>query len=368
MGNPLLDISAHVPDELVAKYKVNKGEAVLAEEAHMPVYDELVKDFEVDYVAGGATHNSVRVAKWMMQDGGEASYMGCIAADEFGKQLQANAEKDGVKAAFKMDESAGTGTCAVLVTPDSERTLIANLSAANNYTMDHFEAAEQQATAQAANVIYSAGFFLTVCPDAMVKAATIAKDTGAKYCMNLSAPFLMQVPPLYANMQKVLPLCDFIFGNETEAATFAEVNAFGTTDIKEIAAKIQAMPGKDGKIVVITQGADPTVIADGASVTEYPVIKCDNLVDTNGAGDAFVGGMLAGLAQGKSMAECVALGNYASNVIIQRSGCTFPDTAPTIGASEDVVAVADTPHPTSTTTVTTIKHVDGTTITVTTTA
>ena len=78
--------------------------------------------------------------------------------------------------------------------------------------------------------------------------------------------------------------------------------------------------------VVFTQGADPTlVIADGA-VTSYPVDRLPKelLVDTNGAGDAFVGGFLSQLAQGKPVSECVRAGHYASRVIIQRSGCSFP--------------------------------------------
>ena len=61
-------------------------------------------------------------------------------------------------------------------------------------------------------------------------------------------------------------------------------------------------------------------------VTTYPVeaLPKELLVDTNGAGDAFVGGFLSQLAQGKEMADCVRAGHYAARVIIQRSGCTFP--------------------------------------------
>jgi adenosine kinase len=61
-------------------------------------------------------------------------------------------------------------------------------------------------------------------------------------------------------------------------------------------------------------------------VTKYPVEKLPKelLVDTNGAGDAFVGGFLSQLVQGKSVDECVRAGHYAARVIIQRSGCTFP--------------------------------------------
>jgi adenosine kinase len=86
--------------------------------------------------------------------------------------------------------------------------------------------------------------------------------------------------------------------------------------------------GSRGRTVVFTQGADATVVATAEGVTEYAVIPLEkkDLVDTNGAGDAFVGGFLSQLVVGKDVAACCKAGNYAANVIIQRSGCTFPDT------------------------------------------
>jgi adenosine kinase len=77
--------------------------------------------------------------------------------------------------------------------------------------------------------------------------------------------------------------------------------------------------------VCFTQGAEPTVIATEGKATEYAIIPCPELIDTNGAGDAFVGGFLSKLVGGESMEECVRAGNYAANVIIQRSGCTYPE-------------------------------------------
>ncbi len=80
-------------------------------------------------------------------------------------------------------------------------------------------------------------------------------------------------------------------------------------------------------MVVITQGADPTIVAQDGKVTLYPAnkIPAEAIVDTNGAGDAFVGGFLSALVQDKEVAECVRTGNYAASTIIQRSGCTFPE-------------------------------------------
>lgn len=91
------------------------------------------------------------------------------------------------------------------------------------------------------------------------------------------------------------------------------------------------MPKHNGgraRTVVITQGAAPTVIAVNGRVSLHPVITLapEKLVDTNGAGDAFVGGFLSQLVAGKSIDECVRAGNYAAHVVIQRSGCTFPET------------------------------------------
>ena len=73
----------------------------------------------------------------------------------------------------------------------------------------------------------------------------------------------------------------------------------------------------------------PQVVACGADqVRQYPVIPVakEKLIDTNGAGDAFVGGFLSQLVAGKDVPECVRAGNFAANVVIQHSGCTFPAT------------------------------------------
>jgi len=125
---------------------------------------------------------------------------------------------------------------------------------------------------------------------------TVARDAdlnGKTFMMNLSAPFLCE---FYREaMLAVLPYVDILFGNETEADTFAKVNNFNTTDRKQIILKISEMEkinGKRKRIVVVTQGAEAVLVVKDGNVTEYPIIKLpeDKVVDTNGAGDAFVGG------------------------------------------------------------------------------
>ena len=87
MCNPLLDISANVPTELLEKYGVSLNNAILAEETHIPLYSELIKDYPVEFIAGGATQNSIRVAQWMLQIPGSTAYFGAIGDDEYGATL-----------------------------------------------------------------------------------------------------------------------------------------------------------------------------------------------------------------------------------------------------------------------------------------
>merc|ERR1711933_653383 len=142
------------------------------------------------------------------------------------------------------------------------------------------------------------------------------------YCLNLSAPFIVQVPPFRAQVDK-------LFGNEDEARAYAEAVGWESTDVEFIATRLSLVPMKGDKPprkVVITQGCEPTIVAIRGNVTKYPVIALpkEKLVDTNGAGDAFVGGFLAALVKGKDMEGCCKAGAYSASVIIQHSGCTYP--------------------------------------------
>lgn len=326
MGNPLLDISAEVTQETFDKYGLIPGNAILAEEKHQPLFKELAAKPDVLYVAGGATQNTIRVAQWMLQEPGKTAYMGCIGDDEFGKKLTDACKKDGVDCKYMIDKTTPTGACAVTIM-NKERSLTTNLNAANNYKADHLKA--NMATCSAAKIVYSAGFFITVSPESMEIASNEMLKTGGTYCMNLSAPFIVQVPPFRAVIEKTLPLCDYLFGNETEARAYAEAVGWDTEDVEFIATRLSLVPmagSKPYRKVVITQGADPTVVAIRGEVKKYPVaaLPKEKLVDTNGAGDAFVGGFLAALSKGKDMEACRKAGTYSASVVIQHSGCTYP--------------------------------------------
>ena len=326
-GNPLLDISAVVDQKVFDEWGVECPCQVLAEPKHAPLYAKMVKEQKVEYIAGGATQNSIRVAQWVSGTPGTTAYVGCVGKDAFGEQLEKAAAGDGVKAAYMKTGEEPTGTCAVLV-KGGERSLIANLAAANKYDKSHFDTPEIQALVGAAKIVYMAGFFITVSPPTILAIGEQYAKAGKTVCMNLSAPFIMQVPPFKEALDKSLYFVDFLFGNETEAATYGECEGWGK-DVGEIALKLAAKPKASGtrpRVVVFTQGSDATLVACGGVVSAFPVPKLpkEQLVDTNGAGDAFVGGFLAKLALGGDLATCVNAGNYAARQIIQVSGCKIP--------------------------------------------
>jgi len=121
---------------------------------------------------------------------------------------------------------------------------------------------------------------------------------------------------------------DMVFGNETEAEAFAQYNGLDeNTSIEDIARAIASLPyHKDTKrTVIITQGADCTIVCQGDRINRYKVKKVANVVDTTGAGDSFVGGFLSKLVLGYDEATCVDAGHYAASVVIQAEGAVYPE-------------------------------------------
>nr|XP_032801453.1 adenosine kinase isoform X2 [Petromyzon marinus] len=234
MGNPLLDISAIVDKDFLDKYGLKANDQILADEKHKEIFEDMVKRFSVEYLAGGSTQNSMRVAQWMIGHPCKAAtFFGCVGEDAFGATLRRKAEEAGVDARYQVTSSAATGSCAVCVTGDNreqpqgssnsvnmnmtvrgKRSLVANLAAANGYVKEqHLDLPENWALVQKARVYYIAGFFMTVSPDSMMAVATLAAKQNKPFCLNLSAPFLAQ--HYGAELSRLLPYVDVLFGNET---------------------------------------------------------------------------------------------------------------------------------------------------------
>lgn len=147
------------------------------------------------------------------------------------------------------------------------------------------------------------------------------------FVLNLSAPFICQF--FGAQIQKILPYTDYLIGNEAEAEAWASAN--GLSDPKDLPAVAKALaqqpksnPTRD-RVVVITHGAEETIVVTSSSPQhpkKYPVnpLKDEEIVDTNGAGDAFAGGLVGALAAGKSLDEAVEIGHTLGTMCVTQVG------------------------------------------------
>ncbi|KAJ2945390.1 hypothetical protein O0L34_g193 [Tuta absoluta] len=330
IGNPLLDISAVVDDSLLSKYELNPDDAIMAEEKHMPLYKELMENYKADFIAGGSVQNSLRVAQWFLKKPHICTYMGCVGEDDYAKILKEKAQSDGVNVLYQVRKNHPTGTCGVLVT-GIHRSLCANLAAAQKFTEDHLDLPECKAAIEKGKFFYTSGFFIAVSPASILRLAAHAHAHGHYFVLNLSAPFVMQF--FKEPLQQILPYADVVFGNELECSVFAKEFGYDYKNMEDIALKIAAYPKKNParpRVMVCTQGADPVILVEGDKVQHIPVEKLElkDVVDTNGAGDAFVGGFLSQMVQGKSYALCCRCGIFAARHVIQHNGCTFEGEAP----------------------------------------
>lgn len=280
--------------------------------------------YKADYIAGGSVQNTLRVCEWIIQKPNVAVFFGCVGTDEFAKILEERARGDGVNVRYQKRSEHETGKCAVLIT-DKHRSLIADLAAANHFTEDHLSDDNNMEILKNAEFYYISGFFLTVSPPSIITVAKIALAANKPFMMNLSAPFISQF--FKDPLMEAIPYVDILFGNESEALTFSKEQQFGTEDMKEIGKKMQALPKLNknrNRVVILTQGHDPVLLFENDTITEFPIVHLSEseMVDTNGAGDAFVGGFMSQLIQQKPYSECIRYGNAAARAIIKRNGCS----------------------------------------------
>jgi len=174
-----------------------------------------------------------------------------------------------------------------------------------------------------------------VSPDSALHIAQHAAAHNKVYGVNLAAPFIIEF--FRSQLESVLPYADYLFGNEHEFAVYGKQFGVESDDLAVIAQHAAKQPKVNAarpRTVVVTQGSSPTIVVVDGVVTTYPVpsVPSAEIVDTNGAGDSFVGGFYAGLIQGKPIATCVAMGNYLASEVIRRDGCSFPEHPPKFSA------------------------------------
>lgn len=331
LGNPLLDLQADVDAEYLAKYDLKANDAILIEPKHLPIYAEVVKNPTVKYVAGGAAQNTARGAQYVLP-ANSVVYFGSVGKDQYSDLLLKANEQAGVKTLYQFQSDHETGKCAALIT-GHDRSLVTDLAAANHFTPDHLKKPENWSYVENAKVFYIGGFHLTVSPEAIAVLGQHAADNNKIFAINLSAPF---IPQFFKDpLDKSIPFADYVIGNESEAEAYGESHGIESKDLTEIAKFIAKQPKVNSKrlrTVVITHGLEPTITVtynpatDAFETKEFPVhaLESSKLVDTNGAGDAFAGGFIAGVVAGDSLETCVDKGQWLAKLSVQEVGPSYP--------------------------------------------
>lgn len=299
-----------------------------------------MNDFSLHFTTlGGSAQNVVRVVAGILrrQDvQGRVFFSGCISDDEFGEMMRKKAERDGVITNYSICKTIPTGTCAVCLSDQGKnRSLCAFLGASQKFSEKHLQD-NWDTLVESIDIIYLSGFLLAVTPATYhLLGEHVAKSSSKKrYCLNLSAPYVSAV--FGKELDKIMKYVDILFGNDDEALAYAEHKNWDTKDVEDIAKKIAESDKtreEIGRLVIITQGSRPIIVAQKTQnqvvVKQYPceLIPDNEIVDTNGAGDSFAGGFLSQFMQEAPLDFCIKMGSYAAREIIKVSGINLPDFA-----------------------------------------
>jgi adenosine kinase len=322
LTTPVSDIQAQGDAALLEKYSLKPNDAILAEEKHLGLYEDLLNNYSAKLIAGGGAQNTARGAQYLLPPN-SVVYLGGVGDDKYAAILHDAVKTAGLRVEYRVDPKQPTGRCGVIIT-DHNRSMCTDLGAANHYDLEHLKSPEVWKLVENASFYFVGGYHLTVCPPAIMALAEEAAKNNKVFVFSLSAPFIPQFfkDPLDATA----PYWDYVIGNETEALSYAESHGLETKDIKEIAKHLAELPKKNEKrprVAIITQGTDPTIVAEaGKEVVEYEVHPIDKKLinDTTGAGDAFAAGFTAGLVAGESLAQCVDQGQWLAKLSIQELG------------------------------------------------
>ncbi|KAK2742320.1 adenosine kinase [Myotisia sp. PD_48] len=330
LENPLLDIQGEGDQSTLDKYEVKANDAILAEEKHMGLFEDLIQNHNAKLIPGGAAQNTARGAQYILP-ADSVVYIGCVGRDKYADTLRESCAKAGLRTEYRVDDTQPTGRCGVIITGHN-RCLVTHLAAANEYKIEHLKQPQVWDLVEKAKFYFVGGYHLTVCVPAILALAEEAAQKNKVFMLSLSAPF---IPAFFKDqLASVIPYTDFIIGNEQEAASYAESQGWNSLDLEEVAKKMALLPKKNTKrsrVVIITHGTEPTIAAvsdesGNVTVTTTPVQKIaeDKICDTNGAGDAFAGGFCAGIVQGKSVKESVDMGHWLAHLGIQELGPSYP--------------------------------------------
>ena len=300
IGNAIVDVICKVEENFITKNNLTKGTMKLVDEVE---FKKLLSNLTIEEtIAGGSVANSI---VGLSQLGNTVSFIGKVSDDELGNKYEKNLTNEKVKYCYqKKKESIPTGTCLILITPDSERTMCTFLGIAGKISDKDID----ESAVKNSELVFLEGYLWDEGEPttAFYKAMKLSKKTA----MTLSDKFCVD-----RHKKKFLNLVnnklDITFSNEQEILSLIDVKNFD---------EVISFAKQLGKLIVITRSEKGSIAIQKNEVAECDCQKNLKIVDLTGAGDLFAAGFLHGHINNLSIKESLQKGTEMASEIIQKIG------------------------------------------------
>jgi len=300
IGNAIIDVLCKVEENFLIENNLIKGSMKLIDENNL---NNLLTKIKIEKViSGGSAANTIfGLAKL----GNKVGFIGKVNNDEFGKKYEKGLIDENIDFIFsKKKESLATGTCLILITPDSERTMCTFLGIAGKINEKDININKIKNS----EISFLEGYLWDKGEPKKAFDKVISNS-------NLSAMSLSDIFCVERHKESFLNLIrnklDIIFANEGEI--MAIINAKKFDDVISFSKEIN-------KLIVITRGEKGSVAINGTKITECSAEKNLKIIDLTGAGDLFAAGFLHSYMKKDSIKDCLLNATKLSSIIIQKYG------------------------------------------------
>jgi len=300
IGNAIVDVICKINDDFLVKNKLIKSTMKLVDEDE---FKKLLSNLKiVETISGGSVANSV---VGLSQLGNKIGFIGKVNDDELGSKYEDGLKKEKVEYFYsKKKEELPTGTCLILITPDSERTMCTFLGTAGKINEKDIDIN----AIKNSEILFLEGYLWD--EGEPKKAFDKAIKSSNKVAMSLSDLFCVERHKLNF-LDLVKNKLDITFSNEQEMMSLIDAKKF--SEVIEFSKKLE-------KLIVVTRGEKGAIAIRGSDVVECGVIKNLTIVDLTGAGDLFAAGYLHGYINNLSLKQSLEKGTEMSAKVIQTIG------------------------------------------------
>ena len=309
IGNALVDIEVQVSEDMVRELEVTKGGMTLSTKENQDTVLKHISNHTQKIVSGGSAANTIHGFSAL---GGKAYYLGRVADDTLGKHYTEDMKDCGVGFPGPDSKTEGTGTCLILITPDSERTMLTHLGISCELHPDNVD----ETIVKEARTVYIEGYLWTgdETRNAAMKMADAARHAGVPVAFTLSDAFVVNTYK-ESLVDFIRWKVDILFCNNVEARAV-------TGEDKDESA-FAALKGMVDTLFM-TRGAEGSWAAN----SQHAKIHIDpfqvKAIDTTGAGDLYAAGSLNGLIHNHGLKESAILGSYCAAQVVTHLGGRMP--------------------------------------------